>query len=77
MLIILLLKNWRDPSKQNINFGDDLQQLLKKANIFCFAESRYPSIGIIIFNIKTQISFLRIYLDVKLRVRRFIVRTAY
>ena len=66
ILFILLLKIWRGPSKQNINFGDYLQQLSMKAKHFLFCRAtlysdhfHHTKYVIITFNNKIQISFLR------------------
>ena len=66
ILFILLLKIWRGPSKQNINFGDYLQQLSMKATHFLFCRAtllsdhfHHPLYGVITFNNKIQISSLR------------------
>ncbi len=65
-IVYFVTKSWRGPFKQNINFGDYLQQLSMKAKYFLFCRATLSSdhfhhtqYDIIIFNIKIQISFLR------------------
>lgn len=49
-IIYFVTKNWRGPSKQNINFRDYLRQLPMEANTACFAEPRSSQITSIMLN---------------------------